>query len=191
MKKYKDIIIWTILLIIGIVLVAYFTKPQVGKIIRLEKGVKEKTVQVADLQRQLDTLKQNQANEEAQKNTAPKEAKNIYKPDTTSTAAESSFTILFDDLIDMAKFNGIKIYSIKYDYNPAEDDFVKNAGSQYNVCLLSMQLVSDYADLQSFLQELYKYPYLVSVDKLEITPYSKNKKIIVTALQLKLYASKN
>lgn len=190
MKKYKDIVLWTVLLILGIVAAAYFAKPQVGKIIRLENGIKEKTTQAADLQRQLDTLKKSKMDEEAQKNNAPLQAKNIYKPETTSTAAESSFTILFDDLIDMAKYNGIKIYSIKYDYNPAEDDFVKNAGSQYNVCALSMQLVSDYADLQSFLQELYKYPYLISIDKLEITPYTKNKKIIVSALQLKLYASK-
>lgn len=187
MKKYKDLILWTILLILCFIAMAYFTKPQIGKIISLEKGIREKTVQVADLQRQLDSLKQSQA---ATDSNALTQTKKIYKPEISSGEAESSFAVLLDDLIDMAKYNGIKIYSIKYDYNPAEDDFVKNAASQYNVCLLNMQLVSDYTDLESFLKELYKYPYLINIDKLEITPYPKDKKIILSVLQLKLYASK-
>lgn len=190
MKKYKDLILWTFLVLIGIIAVAYFTKPKVGEIIRTERALSEKTAQATNLQQTLDELKKNKAAADAQKNAPTLQAKNIYKPETTSTAAESSFTILFDDLIDMAKYNGIKIYSIKYDYNPAEDDFVKNAAAQYNVCALTMQLVSDYSDLESFLRELYKYPYLVNVDKLEIIPYTKNKKILVSNLQLKLYASK-
>lgn len=191
MKKYKDIILWTVLILLVLIVLLIQTKPQVGQIIRTEKSIKEKTVQLADLQRQLDTLKQNEANEaNEQKPETPKEMKNIYKPETASTEAESSFTVLFDDVIDMAKYNGIKVYSIEYVYNPAEDDFVKNAAAQYNVCQLNMQLVSDYSDLESFLRELYKYPYLVNVEKLEITPYPKNKKILITALQIKLYASK-
>lgn len=190
MKKYKDIILWTVLILLIVIVLLIKTKPEVGKIIQTEKSIKEKTVQLADLQRQLDTLKQNEANENEQKTEAPKQVKNIYKPETASTEAESSFTVLFDDVIDMAKYNGIKVYSIEYTYNPAEDDFVKNAAAQYNVCQLNMQLVSDYSDLESFLRELYKYPYLVNVEKLEITPYPKNKKILLTALQIKLYASK-
>lgn len=188
MKKYKDIILWTVLILLIVIVLLLQVKPEVGSLIRAKNSIKEKTVQLEDLQRQLDTLKQNETNE--QKTEAPKQVKNIYKPETVSTEAESSFTVLFDDIIDMAKYNGIKVYSIEYTYNPAEDDFVKNASAQYNVCQLNMQLVSDYADLESFLRELYKYPYLVNVEKLEITPYPKNKKILLTALQIKLYASK-
>lgn len=190
MKKYKDIIIWTTLILVVLIILLVQTKPEVGKIIRVEKDIKEKTAQLTDLQRQLDTLKQNAANANAQKTEGPKEAKNIYKPETASTEAESSFAVLFDDIIDMAKYNGIKIYSIEYKYNPPEDDFVKNAAAQYNVCQLNMALVSDYSDLESFLREIYKYPYLINVDKLEIMPYPKNKQIIISNLQLKLYASK-
>lgn len=190
MKKYKDIILWTVLILLILIVLLIKTKPEIGKIIRTEKSIKEKTVQLADLQRQLDTLKQNAANADTQKAEAPKQQKNIYKPETASTEAESSFSVLFDDVIDMAKYNGIKVYSIEYKYNPAEDEFVKNASSQYNVCQLNMSLVSDYSDLESFLRELYKYPYLINVDKLEIMPYPKDKKIIISGLQLKLYASK-
>lgn len=190
MKKYKDIILYTVLILLVLIILLIKTKPEAGKIVRIEQGLKEKTTQLADLQRQLDTLKKNAAEADSEKAGAPTQVKNIYKPETTSTEAESSFAVLFDDVIDMAKYNGIKVYSIEYKYNPTEDDFVKNAANQFNVCQLNMQLVSDYSDLESFLKELYKYPYLVNIEKLEITPYPKNKKILLTALQLKLYASK-
>lgn len=190
MKQYKDIILWSVILLAGFIFLAFKLKPELGKVIRTERSLKEKSTQVQDLQRQLDTLKKNETEAAAQKETTPTQAKNIYKPETTSTEAESSFTVIFDDVIDMAKYNGIKVYSIEYKYNPEEDDFVKNASSQYNVCQLKMQLVSDYSDLESFLKELYKYPYLINVDKLEITPYPKNKKVLLSILDLKLYASK-
>jgi len=190
MKKYKQVILYSFVILITFIVLAVKTKPEAGKVVRIERGLKEKTAQVADLQRQLDTLKKTEAEAAAQKVAAPTQVKNIYKPETATTEAESSFTTIFDDVIDMAKYNGIKIYSIEYVYNPKEDDFVKNASSQYNVCQLNMQLVSDYSDLESFLKELYKYPYLVNIDKLEVTPYPKNKKILLSILQLKLYSSK-
>lgn len=191
MKKYKEVILYTVFILLVFVFVAGKTKPEAGKIIRIERGIKDKTVQITDLERQLDDFKKAEADAAAKKEEAQTQAvKNIYKPETTSSEAESSFTVVFDDIIDMAKYNGIKIYSIGYVYNPGEDDFVKNASSQYNVCQVNMQLVSDYSDLESFLRELYKYPYLLNVDKLEITPYPKNKKILLSVLQLKLYASK-
>jgi hypothetical protein len=190
MKKYKQVIIYSFLILAVFIVLAIKTKPEAGKILHIERSLKEEATQVVDLQNQLNTLKKNEADAAAQKMTAPTQVKNIYKPEIASTESESSFTTIFDDVIDMAKYNGIKIYSIEYTYNPPEDDFVKNASAQYNVCLLNMQLVSDYSDLESFLKELYKYPYLVNIDKLEITPYPKNKKILLSVLQLKLYSSK-
>lgn len=188
MRKYREAILYSFTLIILLVVALILVKPKIGGIIRVEKDLQEKTVQIADLERQLQTLKQ--AAEIPEDTTKPDQVKKIYKPETASTEAESSFTVPFDDIIDMAKYNGIKIYSIEYVYNPTEDDFVKNASVQYNVCQVNMQIVSDYADLESFLKELYKYPSLINIDKLEITPYPKNKKILLSVLQLKLYASK-
>lgn len=190
MKKYKEAILYTVLILIGFVYVISRAKPEIGSILRIENNIKEKTATLAESQRKLEDLKKSEADAAAKKETVQTQVKNIYKPETTSTEAESAFTITFDDIVDMAKYNGIKIYSIEYVYNPAEDNFVKNASGQYNVCQLNMQIVSDYPDLESFLKELYKYPYLINVDKLELTPYPKNKKILLTNLQLKLYSSK-
>lgn len=188
MKKYKEAILYSFLILLGFIYVVSKVKPEIGNIIRVERDIRDKSAQAADLERQLETLKQS----ETDKNqiTVSQQIKNIYRPETSGVEAESSFTVIFDDIVDMAKYNGVKVYSIEYVYNPADDDFVKNASSQYNVCQLNMQIVSDYQDLESFLRELYKYPYLINIDKLELTPYPKNKKIILSILQLKLYSSK-
>ena len=116
--------------------------------------------------------------------------KKIYKPEEPGMDSESSFTILFDDIIEMAKYNGIKIYSIEYIYDPATDEVVKGSPDKYNVCQLNMQMIADYPDMESFFKELYKYPYLVNLEKVEITSYEKNKKLLLVNLQLKLYSSK-
>lgn len=88
----------------------------------------------------------------------------------------------------MAKYNGLKIYAIQYTYNPPDDEFVKGATGKYNVCQLDMEVIVDYQDLESFLKDIYKYPYLINIDMIELTPYPKNKKILLTNLQIKLYS---
>jgi Tfp pilus assembly protein PilO len=193
MKKYKEAILYAFLIILGFVYVIAKIKPEIGGVLRAENSIKEKTVQVEDLQRQLDTFKKAESDKAAsdmEKTSLSQQVKNIYKPETSGLEAESSFTVIFDDIIDMAKYNGIKIYSIEYVYNPKEDEFVTGAADQYNVCQLNMQIVTDYQDLESFLRELYKYPYLINIDKIELTPYPKNKKILLSNLQLKLYSAK-
>lgn len=186
MKKYKEAILYGIFILLGFIYAVTRVQPEIFKIFTLEKDINTKSVQFADLERKLETLKKT----EMEKMTLSKQAKNIYKPDTPGLDAESSFAVLFDDVIDMARYNGIKVYSIEYVYNPKEDEFVKGASDKYNVCQLNMQIITDYEDLESFLKELYKYPYLLNVNKLELTPYPKNKKILISALQIKLYSAK-
>lgn len=186
MKKYREAILYAILILLGFVFAVTKFQPEVVKIFTLERDIGSKSIQSADLERKLDTLKKT----EMEKMTLSKQAKNIYKSDVSGLDAESSFTVVFDDIIDMARYNGIKIYAIEYAYNPKEDEFVKGASEKYNVCQLNMQIITDYQDLESFLKELYKYPYLLNLDKLELTPYPKNKKILMSALQIKLYSAK-
>lgn len=186
MQRYREALLYIVLVIIVFVFVIAKLKPVIVDTYTTTNDLNTKTAQSADLDRQLEQLKAN----EAQKMSLAGQPKNIYKPAEAGLDAESSFTVLFDDIIDMAKYNGIKIYSIQYTYNPAEDEVVKGAGAQYNVCQLDMQLISDYPDLESFLKELYKYPYLLNINKVEMAPYQKNKKILLTNLQLKLYSSK-
>lgn len=186
MKKYREAIIYAIFILLGFIYAVTRVQPEIVKIFTLEKDIGAKSAQSADLERKLETLQKT----EMEKVTLSKQAKNIYKPDASGLDEESSFTVIFDDIIDMAKYNGIKVYSIEYVYNPKDDEFVTGASDKYNVCLLNMQIITDYEDLESFLKELYKYPYLLNVNKLELTPYPKDKKILMSTLQLKLYSTK-
>lgn len=186
MHRYKEAILYTFFIIIGFTYAVIRIRPEIIKIIGIEKDMRSKSAQIVDLERQLDTLKKT----EMEKMTISDQVKNIYKPDSPGLDAESSFTVMFDDIIDMARYNGVKIYSIEYVYNPADDDFVKGAPAKYNVCALNMEIIADYLDLESFLKELYKYPYLLNINKIELKPYPKNKKILMSNFQVKLYSSK-
>lgn len=187
MQKYKEAILYIVFIVIGFVYAIVRVKPMIVNLYTIETDLKTKTTESADLDRTLEALKAT----EMQKNIEISvQTKKIYQPPEAGLDAESSFTVLFDDIIEMTKYNGIKIYSIQYLYNPESDEFVKGAVGKYNVCQLDMQVISDYADLESLLKELYKYPYLININKIELTPYAKNKKILLTNLQLKLYSKK-
>jgi len=186
MQKYKEPILYMIIIIVALILALVSLKPLVVNSFNLGNTIKSKEVELADSGRKLDALK----TAEDEKMSTSEQSKKIYKPDTAGMDAESSFSVLLGDIIEMAKYNQVKVYSVSYIYNPPDDEFVKGATSTYNVCQLNMQLVSDYRDLQTFLEDIYKYPYFVTIDKIELAPYMKDKKILLINLQLKLYASK-
>lgn len=185
MKKYTAAFIYIFFMVVILIFEIINLQPMVSQYFNIKNNIESQTLKQADLERQLDTLKK-----AAMEINLTAQTKNIYKPDTPGLDAESSFTVLFDDVIDMAKYNGIKIYSIEYAYNPADDEFVKGAPDKYNVCQLTMSIIADYADLESFMKELFKYPYLINIDKLELSPYPKNKRILLSNMQIKLYSSK-
>lgn len=186
MLKYKGIILYILIVIIGFVWAVVTLKPNVLDIYHIETEIKQKRIDSANLESTLQDLK----TAEISKKSLKKAQKPIYSPTNTDLDTESVFSSMFDNIIQMAKNNGIKIYSIEYDYNPSEDEFVKQAGARYNVCQLKMEIISDYPDLESFLREVLKYSYLVNIDSLELSPYGKNKRFIITNLVLKLYAEK-
>lgn len=186
MGKYKEAILYIAFILLIFIFVVSKTYPLIVNVITLETNIHKSSTQLSDAQKRLQSLK----DEEAAKLTLSGQLKTIYKADLPSADVESSFTVIFDDIIDMAKYNGIKIYSIEYQYNPPEDEFIKGSQGRYNVCQVNMQIIVDYQDLDGFLQEIYKYPYLVNILKLEMVPYPKNKKILLTTLQLKLYSEK-
>lgn len=185
MQKYKETILYLVFIMLGFVFALIKLRPELVDFYHIEKSLHSKNIESADLNRKLDALKAS----EMQKMSMDT-IKNIYKPSTSGGSTETSFIVIFDDIIEMAKYNGVKIYSIEYNYNPEDDTFVKGAADKYNVCELKTQVVADYPDLGSFLRELYKYPYLINIEKFELIPYQKDKKILLVNLQLKLYASK-
>lgn len=186
MQKYREAILYILVFIVLLVFFVLKVKPQITQIIGIENNLKTINAEVIDLQRKLDAFKVT----EAEKTNLSGLTKTIYKPEEAAIDAEASFSIIFDDIIEMAKYNGIKIYAIEYAYNPTDDEFVKGAANRYNVCQLKIQVISDYEDLENFIKDIYKYPYLINIEKIELSPYQKNKKILISNVQLKLYSSK-
>lgn len=187
MYKYKEAILYIGFMIFAIVFVVVKMQPKVVELINVEKDLRTQTAESQDLDRKLETLKSAEMKKQMQ---VDKQNKKIYKPGEAGLDAESSFTVIFDDIIEMAKYNSVKVYSIEYVYNPETDEFVKGDPSKYNVCQVDMKLIADYVDMESFFRELYKYPYLVNIDKIELVPYQKNKRILLSNVQLKLYSQK-
>lgn len=113
--------------------------------------------------------------------------KKIYAPVEDRLGNDTLFFTLYSDVIEMVHNNTVKIKSIDYQYNPAGDLFV-DQGSQYFVCDVNMEIVSNYTNLGKLIQDIYQYPYYIRINQIEVYPYPKDKKILLSKISLRLYA---
>ena len=185
MRKYLEAVLYIIFVIVILINTIRATSPKIVAVLKVEKNLFDARGKVTELERRIESYKVT----EQKKKTLTGQSKKVYAPDVANLGTESSFTGFFDTILQMLNYNGIKVYSIEYSYNPSEDEVIQKAQGKYNVCLLTMELVAGYSNLENFLKEIYKYPYLLNINELKISPYSKNKKILLTKLQLKLYSS--
>lgn len=186
MQKYKEAILYLIVIVIIFIFAATKTVPKIMELVENQKTTAAKKIEAADLQTKLDEM----IKFEKEKAESVVEIKKLYLQETPDMNAEDVFTVPFEDVVNMAKYNDVKIFSVNYTYNPADDEFVTQSSSNYNVCQLDMELVSDYQNFGSFMQELFKYPYLINIDTIEMIAYPKNKKLLLIKLKLKLYTKK-
>ena len=102
---------------------------------------------------------------------------------------DTLFFTLYNDVIDMLHANSVRIKSINYTYNPADDEFVKFGKDAYFVCDINLDLISNYVNLGKLIQDIYQYPYYVKINSIEVKPYIKDKKVLTSKLSLRLYAN--
>ncbi len=114
--------------------------------------------------------------------------KKIYSPLEADLGNETLFFTLYNDIVEMLHSNSIKIKSISYVYNPETDAFVKFGKDIYFVCDVNMELVSNYVNLGKLIQDIYQYPYYIKINELDVKPYQKDKRILLSTLSLRLYA---
>ena len=114
--------------------------------------------------------------------------KKVYSPVDSDLGNDTLFFTLYNDIIEMIQGNNVKIKSIKYSYNPADDEFVKFGKDVYFVCDINMELVSNYITLGKLIQDIYQYPYYIKIKDLNVRPYTKDKKILITNANIRLYA---
>ena len=113
--------------------------------------------------------------------------KKIYSPVESDLGNDSLFFTLYNDVIEIIHSNSVKIKSINYTYNPKGDEFVQS-GKDYFVCDINVELVSNYTNLGKLIQDLYQYPYYIRINSLNVKPYAKDKKILLSDLSIRLYA---
>ncbi len=186
-KKFK-----TALIIIGLsllVFVVLFSKiiPQLKRIITIQSEFRTKTASLEDNQRKIETLKEDAAKRAAESKST---IKAIFKPVSSAIDTESAISDEFGEILQVMRDNKIKARSVIYDYDPQDDNFVKNAATQYHVCRISAEMIGTYAEFENFLRNLYKHEHFLDISKIEIVPYQKNKRILLISFQIKLYALK-
>lgn len=114
--------------------------------------------------------------------------KKIYSPVESDLGSETLFFALYKDVIEMLQTNSIKIKAISYTYSPESDAFVQFGKDVYFVCDVNMELISNYVNLGHFIQDVYQYPYYIRINELDVKPYEKDKKVLITHMSLRLYA---
>ncbi len=164
------------------------TVPEIQKISDLQNDYKTATSSLADAERKLENLKNKAAEKKVEDENM---IKAFFKPITTVADTEAAISDEFGEILQIMRENKIKTRSIKYDYDPQDDNFVKNAASRYHVCRVTAEMIANYSSFENFLRELYKHEHFIEISKIEIVPYQKNKRILLINLQFKLYAQRD
>lgn len=178
----------TAILVLCVALGLYFIIPKVQSAINVYNEVSAKTATVENAKKQIEDLKNKKAAYEKEERVSTKP---VYKNELATPDQMSSFGVMFEDVIQSAKYNGLKLRSISYNTAPAGDVVQTNMSMDYNVCAISMQLIGNYMQFRSYFQDIYNYPYLINLDQISIVPYEKNKKILIADITVILYSTKN
>lgn len=186
-KKFKSIIL---ILVLTLVVFGYIISkivPIVTDIVKISQNYKTAVTTLADKERTYKNLKEKTEKAEAENQKTPKA---VYKPIEQGMDTESIVANQFAEILTFIRGNAIKTRSIKYEYDPKDDKFVKNVPDKYHVAKLDIEMISTYKEFEGFLKELYKHEHFLDISSIEIIPYDKDKKVLIIKFQLKLYAQK-
>ena len=191
--KEKLIILVLPLIVFGIFVYLLFAGPEQTNCTQVLGKFEEISNKQNDLATKRDKLKQLQdekAASEQPKVEEKKEAKSgkkIYDVSGQQFSAEASFGIIFDNLIANVTNSGIRIRSIDYNYQPADDKILGTNLGGYNACEISFVTVGSYSQFQNFFKSIAKETYLSSIYEIYIEPYDKDKTILITRFKIRLY----
>ena len=57
----------------------------------------------------------------------------------------------------------------------------------YNTCQLDMIIVGSYSEIQNFFKAVMKEQYVTNLAEVELTPWEKDKKVLIAKIKLRLY----
>ncbi|MBD5401795.1 hypothetical protein HDR58_03195 [bacterium] len=192
-EKLKPFLIPILLLIVTLVgagLLAPQIVTNVQSYMDAKSEYENKTGLIQEKQNKLEAYKRKEAEEKAKEEANKKSGKPFYKPIESGMDTEAVIAGEFAEILQLVRANQIKVRAIKYDYDPADDNFVQGAKEKYNVARLNMEMIGNYSNYDNFLKEMYKHEHFLDLQSVEIVPYKKNKKVLLINFKVKLYAQK-
>lgn len=192
-EKLKQFIVPILLLVVtvvGLCMLAPKSIDNVKNYMSTKQEIETKTATIQDKQKKLDEYKKKEAEEQAKEKASASSGKPFYKPVMEGLDTEAVIAGEFAEILQLVRANQIKVRSIKYDYDPTDDNFVQGAGDKYNVARLNMEMIGNYSSYDNFLKEMYKHKHFLDLQSIEIVPYRKNKKVLLINFKVKLYAKK-
>ncbi len=194
-KKYLDMFKIAIIIVIVAVLVSIGLLTQIIPQTISYFGNKNKYAdtenRLSAKKAELETAKKNKARQEKMDKEGI-EVKAFYR-DIKSTGNSTADILAgeIQEINDLIKFYGIKMYKVNYNYDPADDVFFKEKKDVYSVCKMNMELFASYMKFQSFMKDLYKHEHFLDIQSIEVNPYKKDKSILNIKMELSLYAEKD
>lgn len=187
-KKFQVAILIFAGAVFAIGFLIYKTVPEVQKIIDIQEQQKTQSASLADAERKLADLRADSERRKVENENLPKL---FFRPVNMGLDTEAAISEEFGEILQLIRENKIKTRSIVYEYDPKDDNFVKNVPEKYQVCRITAEMIANYSDFENFLRDLYKHEHYLEISKIEIKPYEKNKRILLINLQLKLYAQRD
>ncbi len=186
-RKFKSIILILLFTLILFGVIVSKIVPVVNDIFKTSQEYKVAITTLADKERTLQNLKEKTAKVMEENNKTPRD---VFRPVEQGLDTEAIIAGEFAEILTLIRGNAIKTRSIKYEYDPKDDNFVKNVPNKYHVAKLNIEMIGTYKEFEGFLKELYKHEHFLDMASMEIVPYDKDKKILIIKFQLKLYAQK-
>jgi hypothetical protein len=162
--------------------------PAAGEVVKVQKQTRTAQESIADAQRKINDIKTESEKRLSEETNL--EERMFYKPIDSGMDTESIISEELAEIVALIRENRVKVRSMTYNYDPLDDNFIKNAGAKFTACRLDMEMVANYKDFERFMKDLYKNPNFLDISKIEIVPYSKNKRILIVNAQIKLYAQR-
>ncbi|MBR1617527.1 hypothetical protein IJ670_05180 [bacterium] len=190
-KLVKENIIYLVLVALAFVGGVYLIYSQAGLAVESWGQVITSKETLKTHQEELSKIKEAKEEEEkrieAGKKKETDSGKQIYEVQGQQFSAEASFGILFEGLLTNITDSGLRIRSIDYNYNPADDKILMTNAPGYNACELSFLAVGTYSQYQNFFKSIAKGQYLNGIDEIYIEPYDRDKSILISRFKIKLY----
>ena len=182
----KDNIVYVLPILIAFVLFVNFVVPEFNKGVKTFRKMADAKTQYEQVKEQYDMLKAQQDMQNRQKKVV-KDGKIVFDAPDMRFSPDASFAPLFELVLTIAQQSGIRIRAIDYNYSPQDDMIFAAKINGYNVCELNMVTVGSYTELQNFFKSIMKEQYLTNLAEVELTPWEKDKKVLIAKIKLRLY----